>query len=123
MRPCRGQQCFTRAAGTGCLPIERPCVTHPNTTLQVPLFDWRVLPGAIRRIDLGGKALTNFMKELVSYRWSSDGLTLALPACWAHLLGLTWALKGGERIHCTTTATAATVPAAPAWLQEHQHDG
>ena len=36
--------------------------------LQVPVFDWRVLAGAVRRIDLGGKALTNFMKELVSYR-------------------------------------------------------
>lgn len=36
--------------------------------LQVPVFDWRVLPAAIRRVDLGGKALTNFMKELVSYR-------------------------------------------------------
>ncbi len=32
------------------------------------MFDWRVLPAAIRRVDLGGKALTNFMKELVSYR-------------------------------------------------------
>lgn len=35
---------------------------------QVPVFDWRVLPGCVRRVDLGGKALTNFMKELVSYR-------------------------------------------------------
>ncbi|KAL4436635.1 hypothetical protein ABPG75_003774 [Micractinium tetrahymenae] len=37
-------------------------------THAVPVFDWRVLPAAVRRIDLGGKALTNFMKELVSYR-------------------------------------------------------
>ncbi|KAI3426082.1 hypothetical protein D9Q98_008050 [Chlorella vulgaris] len=37
-------------------------------THAVPIFDWRPLPGAIRRIDLGGKALTNFMKEVVSYR-------------------------------------------------------
>lgn len=37
-------------------------------THAVPVFDWRVLPAGVRRIDLGGKALTNFMKELVSYR-------------------------------------------------------
>lgn len=34
----------------------------------VPIFDWRPIKGAIKRIDLGGKALTNYMKELVSYR-------------------------------------------------------
>lgn len=44
--------------------------------LQVPVFDWRVLPAAIRRVDLGGKALTNFMKELVSYRCRVSGV------CW-----------------------------------------
>ncbi|PSC70298.1 Actin-related 6 [Micractinium conductrix] len=37
-------------------------------THAVPCFDWRVLRPAVRRIDLGGKALTNYMKELVSYR-------------------------------------------------------
>ena len=37
-------------------------------THAVPIFDWRVLTESIRRIDLGGKALTNMMKELVSYR-------------------------------------------------------
>jgi actin-related protein 6 len=37
-------------------------------THAVPIFDWHVVPGGIRRIDLGGKALTNYMKELVSYR-------------------------------------------------------
>lgn len=46
-------------------PRRRPV---PPSHAQVPVFDWRVLPAAIRRIDLGGKALTNFMKELVSYR-------------------------------------------------------
>eukprot|EP00889_Picochlorum_renovo_P005788 jgi/Picre1/32818/NNA_008148.t1 len=34
----------------------------------VPIFDWHPIRSAIRRIDLGGKALTNYMKELVSYR-------------------------------------------------------
>lgn len=34
----------------------------------VPIFDWRPIKSAIKRIDLGGKALTNYMKELVSYR-------------------------------------------------------
>lgn len=34
----------------------------------VPTFDFRPIKRAIRRIDIGGKALTNYMKELVSYR-------------------------------------------------------
>lgn len=37
-------------------------------THAVPVFDWHVVPAGVRRIDLGGKALTNYMKELVSYR-------------------------------------------------------
>lgn len=37
-------------------------------THAVPVFDYHVLEEGVRRIDLGGKALTNFMKELVSYR-------------------------------------------------------
>ena len=55
------------------------------TCLQVPVFDWRVLAGAVRRIDLGGKALTNFMKELVSYRWAGSDCTAGLY-CLLHLL-------------------------------------
>ena len=34
----------------------------------VPFFDFHPIKGAIKRIDLGGKALTNYMKELVSFR-------------------------------------------------------
>lgn len=37
-------------------------------THAVPVFDWNVVLSGIKRIDLGGKALTNYMKELVSYR-------------------------------------------------------
>lgn len=37
-------------------------------THAVPVFDWRMLAAGVRRIDVGGKALTNLMKELVSYR-------------------------------------------------------
>lgn len=33
-----------------------------------PVFDGRVVRGAVRRVNLGGKALTNYLKELVSYR-------------------------------------------------------
>ena len=33
-----------------------------------PVFDGRVVRAAVRRVNLGGKALTNFLKELVSYR-------------------------------------------------------
>lgn len=34
----------------------------------VPIFDGQVLESSVRRIDLGGKALTNYLIELVSYR-------------------------------------------------------
>lgn len=42
-------------------------------THAVPVFDWRVVWEGVRRVDLGGKALTNYMKELVSYRWVFGG--------------------------------------------------
>ena len=34
----------------------------------VPFFDGMALNYATKRIDIGGKALTNYLKELVSYR-------------------------------------------------------
>ncbi len=37
----------------------------------VPLFDARVQLAGVRRINIGGKALTNHLKELVSYRCAS----------------------------------------------------
>eukprot|EP00884_Botryococcus_braunii_P010265 jgi/Botrbrau1/1923/Bobra.0005s0028.1 len=33
-----------------------------------PIFNGLLLPDGVRRINLGGKALTNYFKELVSYR-------------------------------------------------------
>ncbi len=36
------------------------------------MCDGRLLPGAVRRINVGGKALTNYFKELVSYRYASS---------------------------------------------------
>ena len=33
-----------------------------------PVFDGRAVRAAVRRVNLGGKALTNYLKELVSYR-------------------------------------------------------
>ena len=38
-------------------------------THALPLFEGQLLLDGVRRINLGGKALTNFFKELVSYRW------------------------------------------------------
>lgn len=37
-------------------------------THALPFFDGQLLPGGVKRINLGGKALTNYFKELVSYR-------------------------------------------------------
>ena len=38
-----------------------------------PLFDGELVPDAVRRVNLGGKALTNFLKELVSFRCEPPG--------------------------------------------------
>ena len=43
-------------------------------THAVPMCDGRALPGAVRRINVGGKALTNYFKELVSYRRASSSV-------------------------------------------------
>ncbi|GFR49305.1 hypothetical protein Agub_g11327 [Astrephomene gubernaculifera] len=37
-------------------------------THVVPFFKGQILEGGVRRINLGGKAMTNYLKELVSYR-------------------------------------------------------
>mmetsp|Transcript_25516 Transcript_25516/g.60699 ORF Transcript_25516/g.60699 Transcript_25516/m.60699 type:complete len:308 (-) Transcript_25516:332-1255(-) len=37
-------------------------------THAVPVFDGRAVPAGIRRLNLGGKAVTNLLKEMVSFR-------------------------------------------------------
>jgi len=44
-----------------------PLTPRAHSTV-VPVFDARVQWAGVRRINLGGKALTNLLKELVSYR-------------------------------------------------------
>lgn len=39
-----------------------------SSTTAVPVFDARVVWPGVKRINLGGKALTNHLKELVSFR-------------------------------------------------------
>ncbi len=39
-----------------------------SSTTIAPFFDGRLLESSVRRINLGGKLLTNYFKELVSYR-------------------------------------------------------
>jgi actin-related protein 6 len=54
----------------------------------VPFYDGQLLPGAVRRLNLGGKALTNLLKETVSYRslnMADEGLLmerLKEQLCW-----------------------------------------
>lgn len=36
----------------------------------VPIFNGQVMLEGVRRLNLGGKALTNYFKEQVSYRWA-----------------------------------------------------
>jgi actin-related protein 6 len=57
---------------------ERDAFAHQNcgivvdvgysSTHVVPIFDGRVLNYAARRVDVGGKTLVNYMKELISFR-------------------------------------------------------
>jgi actin-related protein 6 len=62
--PSTGNPASTAAAvGCGLVIDAGFSFTH-----AVPVFDWHVVASAVKRIDLGGKALTNYMKELVSYR-------------------------------------------------------
>ncbi len=39
-----------------------------SSTHLVPIFDGNVLLNGVKRINVGGKVLTNYLKELVSYR-------------------------------------------------------
>ena len=46
----------------------------------VPVFDGRVQLAGVRRINIGGKALTNHLKELVSYRYVPSPALVAAHA-------------------------------------------
>ena len=39
-----------------------------SATHVAPVFDGNVLLSGVKRINVGGKALTNYLKELVSFR-------------------------------------------------------
>ncbi|OQR95767.1 hypothetical protein THRCLA_07584 [Thraustotheca clavata] len=51
-------------------PIPFACVVDLgfSSTYIVPLIDGKVLLSAVRRLNVGGKLLTNYLKECVSYR-------------------------------------------------------
>lgn len=59
----------------------------------VPFYDGQLLTAAVRRLNLGGKALTNLLKETVSYRslnMSDEGLLmerLKEQLCWVSQVG------------------------------------
>ena len=63
-----------------CLQLVEHCNTDAflsmsagfSSTNVVPLCDGRMLTAAVRRINVGGKALTNYFKELVSYRQGAN---------------------------------------------------
>ena len=52
-------------------------------THAVPVFNGRLLEGGVRRLNLGGKALTNYMKELVTYRRVAAGEEAGQFGAWA----------------------------------------
>jgi Actin len=71
-------------------------------THALPLFEGQLLLDGVRRINLGGKALTNYFKELVSYRW-------VLPPVRAPVLMLlTWV--GSNSTHCWPALAMAMAP-------------
>lgn len=55
-----------------------------SATHAVPIFDGNVLLHGVKRINVGGKALTNYLKELVSFRFLSFSSTdlLGWPMPW-----------------------------------------
>ena len=57
------QQLPAQQAGCGIVLDAGFSFTH-----AVPLFSNVVLDVGVRRLNLGGKVLTNYLKELVSYR-------------------------------------------------------
>lgn len=64
--PAPSQESFRYLANvSGCALVVDAGFSYTHI---VPVFDWHIIPKGIRRIDLGGKALTNYMKELVSFR-------------------------------------------------------
>lgn len=67
--------------------LHSPC-TGFSAAYAVPFFDGQLLPGGVRRLGLGGKALTNLLKETVSYRslnMADEGLLMERlkdQLCW-----------------------------------------
>uniref|UniRef100_A0A383W4Y3 Uncharacterized protein n=1 Tax=Tetradesmus obliquus TaxID=3088 RepID=A0A383W4Y3_TETOB len=59
-----------------------------SAAYAVPFFDGQLLPDGVRRLGLGGKALTNLLKETVSYRslnMADEGLLMERlkdQLCW-----------------------------------------
>ena len=60
-----------------------PCAhaNPPPRSHAVPVFDGRVQLAGVRRINIGGKALTNHLKELVSYRYVPPLIRTAHAGC------------------------------------------
>eukprot|EP00939_MAST-03C_sp_MAST-3C-sp1_P002162 g2162.t1 len=52
-------------ASTGCMLVVDSGFSF---THAVPMFQFRPIRNAVRRVSVGGKLLTNYLKELVSYR-------------------------------------------------------
>ena len=61
----------TREAGTRILPVECLLVIdsgYSHTTVT-PLYNGQLIQQAVRRLEIGGKFMTNFLKELASIRY------------------------------------------------------
>lgn len=56
--------CFTRDSNVCSLVVD----CGYSFTHIVPFINGEKVTDAIRRIDIGGKALTNYLKEVISYR-------------------------------------------------------
>lgn len=93
-------------------------------THAVPLCDGRVLWPAVRRINLGGKALTNYLKELVSYRCSPGPMSVWLKSMksiclYYHHFHCTLLLPIGK-VHGRRAAGKGCQDSPPCWTRQMQ---
>jgi actin-related protein len=102
-----------------CLQYSCLCATHDSTCpfscltcagfsacYAVPFYDGQLLPGAVRRLNLGGKALNNLLKETVSYRslnMADEGLLMERlkdQLCWVSRVSQSFPIFAASYVSC-----------------------
>lgn len=72
---------FGQPLGSMCRPTCLVLDSGFSATTAVPIVNGRELPAAVRRLSLGGKALTNLLKQTISFRsWNMSEETAVINA-------------------------------------------